>query len=128
MGRTLTQELRLQKLAEAETIAIGREILTGLVEVHTSNIIHRDLKPDNIIRRSHDHKLVLIDFGAVKAVLDIHPQVLECQTLTIDRYWYRSIYAHRTGDGLSQHRQRYLCHWCDCLAMFDRNTSDRIIR
>jgi eukaryotic-like serine/threonine-protein kinase len=67
-GRTLTQELGSQKLAEAETISIVREILTGLVQVHTSNIIHRDLKPDNIIRRSHDHKLVLIDFGAVKAV------------------------------------------------------------
>lgn len=29
-------------------------------------MIHRDIKPDNIIRRAWDHKLVLVDFGAVK--------------------------------------------------------------
>jgi eukaryotic-like serine/threonine-protein kinase len=67
-GQTLTQELGTRTLSEAETLAIVREILAGLTEVHTSDIIHRDLKPDNIIRRSRDRKLVLIDFGAVKAV------------------------------------------------------------
>jgi serine/threonine protein kinase len=31
-------------------------------------VIHRDIKPSNIIRRKSDEKLVLIDFGAVKAM------------------------------------------------------------
>jgi serine/threonine-protein kinase len=31
-------------------------------------VIHRDIKPDNIIRRTADRKLVLIDFGAVKVL------------------------------------------------------------
>jgi eukaryotic-like serine/threonine-protein kinase len=67
-GQTLTQELGTRKLSEAETLKVVCEILTVLTEVHTNRIVHRDLKPDNIIRRLRDRKLVLIDFGAVKAV------------------------------------------------------------
>jgi eukaryotic-like serine/threonine-protein kinase len=67
-GQTLSQELERGKLSTTATIQILREILTGLSFVHAENTIHRDLKPDNIIRRSNDNKLVLIDFGAVKEV------------------------------------------------------------
>jgi eukaryotic-like serine/threonine-protein kinase len=67
-GQTLTKELANKKLLESETIGILREILVGLREVHGKNKIHRDLKPDNIMRRSSDGKLVLIDFGTVKDV------------------------------------------------------------
>jgi eukaryotic-like serine/threonine-protein kinase len=66
-GTTLTGELQGWKLSESDTIAILKEILTGLKTVHP-DVIHRDLKPDNIIRRGSDRKLVLIDFGAVKQV------------------------------------------------------------
>ncbi|WP_310488635.1 tetratricopeptide repeat protein, partial [Chamaesiphon sp. VAR_69_metabat_338] len=68
-GQTLTQELGTQKLSDTQTLKVVREILAVLTEVHIKRIVHRDLKPDNIIRRSHDRKLILIDFGAVKAVL-----------------------------------------------------------
>ncbi|URR34455.1 GUN4 domain-containing protein [Thermosynechococcus sp. HN-54] len=37
--------------------------------VHDRNVIHRDLKPSNIMRRLADRKIVLIDFGAVKEVI-----------------------------------------------------------
>jgi serine/threonine protein kinase len=67
-GQTLAQELGTRKLSEAETLKVVCEILTVLTEVHINRIIHRDLKPDNIIRRSRDRQLVLIDFGAVKTV------------------------------------------------------------
>jgi eukaryotic-like serine/threonine-protein kinase len=66
-GTTLTEELQGRKLSESDTIAILKEILTGLKTVHPK-VIHRDLKPDNIIRRDRDRKLVLIDFGAVKEI------------------------------------------------------------
>jgi eukaryotic-like serine/threonine-protein kinase len=66
-GTTLTGELQGWKLSESDTIAILKEIMTGLKTVHP-DVIHRDLKPDNIIRRGSDRKLVLIDFGAVKQV------------------------------------------------------------
>jgi eukaryotic-like serine/threonine-protein kinase len=67
-GETLAEELQEQKISESDTIAILKEILTGLKNVHREGKIHRDLKPDNIIRRAKDRKLVLIDFGAVKQV------------------------------------------------------------
>ena len=67
-GQTLSQELNSGKLSTAATIQVLREILIGLSFVHAENTIHRDLKPDNIIRRSSDNSLVLIDFGAVKEV------------------------------------------------------------
>lgn len=67
-GATLTEEVEGKKISESETLAILKEILTGLNNVHSKNIIHRDLKPDNIIRRASDGKLVLIDFGAVKQI------------------------------------------------------------
>ncbi len=67
-GSTLSQELDRGKLSTAATIQVLREILIGLSFVHAENTIHRDLKPDNIIRRSSDNALILIDFGAVKEV------------------------------------------------------------
>ncbi len=67
-GQTLSHELAAGKLSTIATIHILREILIGLSFVHAENTIHRDLKPDNIIRRSSDGSLVLIDFGAVKEV------------------------------------------------------------
>ena len=42
------------------------EILLILTFIHSRHLIHRDIKPENIIRRSRDHRLVLVDFGAVK--------------------------------------------------------------
>jgi serine/threonine protein kinase/lipoprotein NlpI len=74
-GQTLTQELGTRQLSEPETIAIVREILVVLTEVHRQRIVHRDLKPDNIIRRSRDRRLVLIDFGAVKEVRHTNLQI-----------------------------------------------------
>ena len=67
-GETLAQELERGRLSTVATIQVLREILIGLHFVHAENTIHRDLKPDNIIRRSSDNALVLIDFGAVKEV------------------------------------------------------------
>jgi tetratricopeptide (TPR) repeat protein/tRNA A-37 threonylcarbamoyl transferase component Bud32 len=67
-GQTLTMDLAGRQLSESQTIEILQEILAGLRLIHCKNKIHRDLKPDNIMRRTHDGKLVLIDFGAVKEV------------------------------------------------------------
>lgn len=75
-GATLTEEVEGKKISESETLAILKEILTGLNNVHSKNIIHRDLKPDNIIRRASDGKLVLIDFGAVKQIRSTSATVL----------------------------------------------------
>ncbi len=42
------------------------EILPVLQYIHEREVIHRDIKPDNIMRRSIDGKLVLIDFGIAR--------------------------------------------------------------
>ncbi|AUT01848.1 hypothetical protein CLI64_16450 [Nostoc sp. CENA543] len=56
------------KWGEGEVIKLLQEILQVLMVVHQENIIHRDIKPQNLMRRSSDHKIILIDFGAVKEI------------------------------------------------------------
>ncbi|WNC30671.1 AAA-like domain-containing protein [Thermosynechococcus sp. PKX82] len=52
--------------SEARVMALLQDALRVLAFVHQCGVIHRDIKPDNLIRRQSDHRLVLIDFGAVK--------------------------------------------------------------
>lgn len=66
-GHPLTTEFsRGQRLSEAEVVALLQDVLGVLQFVHQNQAIHRDIKPGNLIRRRHDGKIVLIDFGAVK--------------------------------------------------------------
>ncbi len=67
-GETLEKELtRKEKLTQEEVINLLLDVLEILDFIHTHSKIHRDIKPSNLIRRQQDGKLVLIDFGAVKA-------------------------------------------------------------
>ncbi len=68
-GKTLDQELIPgQSVTEVQGVEIVKQLLEILAFVHSHKVIHRDIKPSNIIRRETDHKLVLIDFGAVKRI------------------------------------------------------------
>ncbi|MGK7903216.1 MAG: protein kinase [Hormoscilla sp.] len=70
-GHPLTDELKPgEPLEEAQVMSILLDLLEVLEAVHARNVIHRDIKPDNIIRRDGDKKLVLIDFGAVKKIVN----------------------------------------------------------
>ncbi|WP_460193548.1 protein kinase domain-containing protein [Thermosynechococcus sp. FA-CM-4201] len=69
-GSDLTKEIQQgHPLPEEKVKKLLIEILQVLKVVHDRNVIHRDLKPSNIMRRHADHKIVLIDFGAVKEVI-----------------------------------------------------------
>ncbi|AFY47465.1 putative transmembrane sensor domain protein [Nostoc sp. PCC 7524] len=69
IGHPLSRELPSGKgISETTVIKIVKQLLQILVFVHENSVIHRDIKPSNIIRRHSDHKLVLIDFGAVKEI------------------------------------------------------------
>jgi CHASE2 domain-containing sensor protein len=68
-GHALSRELAVGKrLPETQVIDILQQILTILQYVHGQGVIHRDIKPSNILRRQGSAQLVLIDFGAVKAM------------------------------------------------------------
>ncbi|WP_373539231.1 protein kinase [Chamaesiphon sp.] len=68
-GHPLSTELKnAAKWSEPQVIELLEEILEILTFIHAQGVIHRDLKPDNIMRRSVDRKLILIDFGAIKQV------------------------------------------------------------
>ena len=66
---------RDKQLAEVEVLKILKDVLDVLEFVHSEGVIHRDIKPDNLIRRKKDQKIVLIDFGAVRAMQDANTQL-----------------------------------------------------
>jgi len=68
-GHPITDELPVDKrLPEAQVVQLLKDVLEILSFLHDHKVIHRDIKPGNIMRRHHDDKVVLIDFGAVKQI------------------------------------------------------------
>lgn len=68
-GETLSKELASNRqFSEAIALILLQDLLQVLAFVHQRQVIHRDIKPANLIRRNKDHRIVLIDFGAVKQV------------------------------------------------------------
>jgi serine/threonine protein kinase len=67
-GGNLKDELKSRGILfdEVEILELLRDLLPVLKFIHGAGVIHRDIKPDNIIRRSSDQSLFLIDFGAAK--------------------------------------------------------------
>ncbi|MFM2312243.1 MAG: hypothetical protein RLZZ04_1519 [Cyanobacteriota bacterium] len=69
-GQTLDQKLRPHQPWSAEqVIELLRDCLNVLRYIHEKGVIHRDLKPANLILRNTDNKIVLVDFGSVKNIL-----------------------------------------------------------
>ncbi len=68
---------RDKQLSEVEVLKILKDVLEVLEFVHSEGVIHRDIKPDNLIRRKKDRKIVLIDFGAVRAMEDANTKLTE---------------------------------------------------
>jgi serine/threonine-protein kinase len=66
---------RDHQLPELEVLKILKDVLEVLEFVHSEGVIHRDIKPDNLIRRKKDQKIVLIDFGAVRAMQDANTKL-----------------------------------------------------
>ncbi len=75
-GQNLEQELKSQGNFNQDKIrALLLDLLPVLDFIHQRQVIHRDIKPENIIRRVQDNKLVLVDFGAAKAVTPVNRSV-----------------------------------------------------
>ncbi|MCC5639614.1 serine/threonine protein kinase [Nostoc sp. CHAB 5844] len=72
-GHDLTAELPINQQwgclwTESEIVEFLEDVLRILDFVHSQGVIHCDIKPENLIRRSVDGKLVLIDFGSIQSV------------------------------------------------------------
>ncbi len=73
-GRSLEDEIQTgQPWSEAAVINLVQGLLDVLAFVHSQGVIHRDIKPGNLIRRQSDGQIVLIDFGAIKQLEQVHP-------------------------------------------------------
>ncbi len=66
-GDTLSREIsRSGPQSEQQAKQFLRDMIPLVRHIHRQNLLHLDIKPSNIMRRSRDQKLVLIDFGAVR--------------------------------------------------------------
>jgi serine/threonine protein kinase len=69
-GQTLEKKLATrQPWSAGKVIELLRDCLNVLRYIHDKGVIHRDLKPANLILRNTDSKIVLVDFGSVKNIL-----------------------------------------------------------
>jgi serine/threonine protein kinase len=70
-GHTLHEELERRRFDEESALEVLAELLDVLAYLHGlgSPVIHRDIKPKNVMRRTEDDRLMLIDFGSVQAAI-----------------------------------------------------------
>ena len=93
---SLTQEIQrvAQAVAPGLTRRWSREIMTGLMHIHSHGIMHRDLKPQNIMLVLDPATCVLraalIDMGSTRPVLPRSVDVQMTRNCEIGTCWYRA--------------------------------------
>lgn len=63
------------RLSDAESSVIIRQLLKAVDYLHAQGIVHRDIKPDNILMTSWESgaRIVLTDFGHAKRMASASP-------------------------------------------------------
>jgi hypothetical protein len=64
-GETLEERLGRGAMKPDEVERLGRELASGIAELHRRQVLHRDLKPANVMIRSQDASAVIMDLGLV---------------------------------------------------------------
>lgn len=80
-GQPLSKVVRERKLAEAEILRIGQQVVAALEEAHEHGIVHRDLKPGNVMLGSKG-QAKLVDFGLATGI-EAAAEAEATMTLTI---------------------------------------------
>ncbi|WP_266221797.1 serine/threonine-protein kinase [Paraliomyxa miuraensis] len=62
-GKSLRHWLSRERLPMWRAVAIGAEMVEGLVEAHKRGVVHGDIKPENVVIGEDDDKARLLDFG-----------------------------------------------------------------
>ena len=85
------------ELTETKCQGFMRQVLEGLVYIHSKDIVHLDLKPNNVVcvsRDNNDQRVKIIDFGLARLEQDcaglgmcgtmefMSPEVLACRGAT----------------------------------------------
>ena len=65
-GENLEKLVAGRPMNEEEAVAYVVQLLDAVEYMHSMNIIHRDIRPKNLIVRTSEHSLKLIDFGTAK--------------------------------------------------------------
>ena len=88
LGHQLTAELPtssgIRRWTESQVIHLLQDVLRILEFVHSQGFIHCDLKPNNLVRRTADGRLFLIDFGAVQPVRPFRAKLSTPRTTSND--------------------------------------------
>jgi serine/threonine-protein kinase len=122
-GQNLDHELQQRgRFSEDEVINILKEILNILQYIHnyngTNGVIHRDIKPANIMRCRNDGRLYLIDFGAVRQIVQGLP--VDTTSIVLDARFAPP--EQSRGERLSSASDLYaLATTCLCLLTGHRN-------
>ena len=85
------------ELTERKCQGFMKQVLDGLIYIHSKDIVHLDLKPNNVVcvsRDNNDQRVKIIDFGLARLVQDcgglamcgtlefMSPEVLACRGAT----------------------------------------------
>jgi hypothetical protein len=69
-GGTLAHRLVRERLAAAETVALGIAMADALAQLHAADILHRDIKPSNI-GYTREGVPKLMDFGIARVMFEL---------------------------------------------------------
>lgn len=60
-------------LSELEVIELLTDAAEVLSSIHKQQIVHGNIKPSSIIRRTADDKIVLVNFGSIREIINLLP-------------------------------------------------------